>query len=296
MEALVLALALAATASPDKAGKARIPWSRDYVQSYTQAEERGAPLLIHFRGENCGTRSVPTAIEEGTRPVHATDLNDCDLMEQEVWEADRIARATERFVPVLVDGGDQKLNVRYQVIVSPTTLITDPWGNEMFRVSGYLDPDKVDRLLKAIPTDFSSLRPSAVKLRERSDDVKALLGAAAYYEGHGLRQVSERLYEKAFGSPALDADLAARRQVAISRGLNLLLMGRDKDAAGVFQKALAEAPEGPGADAILLGLVNAHLQGSRRKEAEAALKSLEKGWPGSPYAARARQNFEGAKK
>jgi hypothetical protein len=280
-----------------------LAWSRDYDRAYVEAAERQAPLLIHFRGANCGSRSAPGAAEQRdaagmaggiTRPLHDTELNDCDLMQKDVWEDGVVTQAAARFVAVLADGGDQKLNVRYQVVVNPTTLVTDPWGNEIFRVTHYLEREKMARLLQAIPADFAPLAPFGRALRDNSHDLPALIGAAAYYQGQRLPQVSERLYEKAGASPQAAADLAVRRQVAIARGLNLLLMGKDKDAAGVFDKALGEAPTGAGSDALLLGLVNAHLQGGRRKEAEAALKTLEKGWPGSPYAARARQNFEAA--
>lgn len=285
--------------------KPKLQWSRDYEQAFTQAEERRAPVLIHFRGQNCGTRGAPGAMEDRggagmaggiTRRQTGADLTDCDLMEQEVWETERIARSAQRFLPVLADGGDQALNVKYQVIVNPTTLVTDPWGNEMFRVAGYLEPDKMDRVLNAVPKDFTALTPWARALRQDGSNPKALVGAAGYYESQGLRQVSERLYDKALSAPTISTDLPARRQVVIARGLNLLMMGRDKDAAGVFQKELSQDATGGGSDALLLGLVNAHLQGGRRSDADAAVKALEKSFPDSPYTARAKQNVQAAKK
>lgn len=299
MPMLVAALLAFVMPAPFPGGK--LAWSRDDDAAYAQAGERRAPLLIHFRGPNCGRRNAPGATDDraGTgqssgmsRPALGGELNDCDLMQQAVWENHAVSEAAARFVAVLADGGDQKLNVRYQVVVNPTTLIADPWGNEIFRVAHYLEPDKMTRLLQAIPTDFAPLAPWGRALQKDGNDIEALMGAAGYYQGQRLLQVSERLYEKAGATPAASAALSVRRQVAIARGLNLLLMGRHKDAAGLFDRALGEAPTGAGADALLLGLVNAHLQGGRRKEAAAALETLEKGWPGSPYAARARQNFD----
>src|SRR6185295_8362029 len=131
-------------------------------------------------------------------------------------------------------------------------------------------------------------------LRQDPTNLRALVGAAGYYESQRLRQVSERLYEKALGTPAA-SDAAARRQLAIARGLNLLMMARDKDAAGVFQKEIDQAPGGAGTDALLLGLVNAHLQGGRRKEAEAVLRLMQSSYPESPYTARAKQNVDAKK-
>lgn len=297
--AVGVALALPALLA---AGPAKLEWSRDYARSFADAEESRRPVLIHFRNGNCGGRSTPGATEERagsghaegiSRPLHITERNDCDLMQQDVWEADRVARAAERFVRVLVDGGDQALNVRYQVVTLPTTLVTDPWGNEMVRMAGYLEPDKMERILSVTGLDFSALTPWARMLKENGADLKGLMGAAAFYEGQGLRQVSERLYEKA---QAAAPDPIVRRQASLARGLNLMIMGRGADAARVFGSALEEGPDEPGADALLLGLVNAHLTAGKRKDAEKAYAQLSRQFPESPYARRARENLEAAKK
>ena len=82
-----------------------------------------------------------------TRPLHDTELGDCDLMQQDVLENVMVVELTRRYVPVLVGPGDETLNTRYQVIVNPTTLFLDPWGNEIFRVSGYLERAKFSRII-----------------------------------------------------------------------------------------------------------------------------------------------------
>jgi tetratricopeptide (TPR) repeat protein len=295
---LVLAFVLAAGAGKGP----EIAWSKDYTRAFAEAEERRAPLLVHFRGANCGRTTVPGATESRggsrgagiTRPLHDTELGDCDLMQQDVLENAVVVEMARRYVPVLVGPGDETLNTRYQVIVNPTTLFLDPWGNEIFRVSGYLERAKFSRILQAVPTDFAPLAAAGRALREKPDDVETLTAVAAFYESKGLRQVSERLYERALAGPP--ADLPARRQTAIARGLNLLLMGKAKEAGSVFAKALAEAPDGPGSDALLLGIVNAELEAGRRKEAEASYRRLQQAFPASPYTARAKQNLEAAKK
>src|SRR5262245_29894967 len=45
------------------AAGAQIEWSKDYTGAFAQAQERGAPLLVHFRGANCGHPSPPGAID-----------------------------------------------------------------------------------------------------------------------------------------------------------------------------------------------------------------------------------------
>ena len=193
-----------------------IAWSKDYTRAFAEAEERRAPLLVHFRGANCGRTTVPGATESRggsrgdgiTRPLHDTELGDCDLMQQDVLENVMVVELTRRYVPVLVGPGDETLNTRYQVIVNPTTLFLDPWGNEIFRVSGYLERAKFSRILQAVPTDFAPLAAAGRGLREKPDDLAALAAVAAFYESQRLRQVSERLYERAQAAPAAAGDRA----------------------------------------------------------------------------------------
>src|SRR5262249_1406904 len=79
----------------------------------------------------------------------------CERLQAAAGETPAVASLTERFVPVVRDGGDTTLETRYQAVRMPTTLILDPWGNEIFRVTGYLERDKMARVLQAIPADFA---------------------------------------------------------------------------------------------------------------------------------------------
>jgi hypothetical protein len=282
-------LALLAMAGPG------VSWTRDYTQAFADAEEQRRPVLLFFRAECGGGNAPQNPIVTG--PIqHQEGLSDCDLMQSDVWESPETLKAVERYVPVLVDGGDRTLQVRYQAIRMPTTLVTDPWGNEVFRTSGYISRDKMIRILEAVPRDFTGLATAGQTLKANPTDFGALVSAARFYEGASLPQVSDRLYAAALAAPGA-ADLAARRQAVISRGLVLMSrLSRAAEAADLFEKELAAAPDGPGSDALLLGLVNARLTQGKRKEAEAAVKRLEEKFAGSPYTARARQNLAAAGK
>src|SRR5438128_1670792 len=120
---LLLSLALA-----DPAPAARVQWDRDYTRAYAEGSERVAPILMFFSGNACGVTSNPGATESRPGagkvagidlPMHDTELNDCDLMQKDVWEATGVVAASQRFERVLVDSGDQTLSVKYQVIVNP---------------------------------------------------------------------------------------------------------------------------------------------------------------------------------
>jgi len=281
-------------------------WTRDYTRAFADAEEQRRPVLIFFRN-NCGGGNVPTNPLDVTRsaprggssggPIeHQEGLSACERMQDDIWENAAVVPLTERFEAVLRDGGDTTLESRYQAVRMPTTLITDPWGNEVFRITGYLERDKMARILQAVPKDFAGLAAAGRTLRANPTDFGALVAAAQFYEGAGLPQVTERLYAAALASPGA-SDVAARRQAVIARGLNLMgAMNRAEEAAALFEKEIAAVPDGPGTDALLLGLVNARLAQNRRADAEAAEKQLEQRFAGSPYTARAKQLVAGAKK
>jgi len=273
-----------------------IPWTHDYTKAFADAEEQRRPLLLFFR-YNCDRAHTPiNPVAVGGPIEHQEGLSPCERMQEDVWENAAIVTAAERYLPVIVDSGDQTLQVRYQAVRMPTTLVTDPWGNEVFRSTGYLDREKMARILGAVPRDFTPLTPAGQTLKANPTDFGALVSAARFYEGASLPQVSDRLYAAALAAPGA-TDVPARRQAVISRGLILMSrLNRAEEAASLFEKELAAAPDGPGSDALLLGLVNARLTQGKRKEAEAAVKQMESRFAASPYTARAKENLAGTRK
>jgi len=268
---------------------ASIPWTRDHPDAFRQARERRRPILLQFTGPGCGARSAPGTVDSLGRPVHETSLTDCERMQADVWENATIAERAARFEPVLVDGGDPELRVRYQVVRMPTVLLADPWGNEVLRFTGYHPPEPVVKALGAMPEDFASLEPHARVLQEDPADAAALVGAARFWEGVGLRQVTERLYDLALATGHWKDDPKGRREVVVARGVNLMRMQRNKDAAKLFEDALGEDPAGAGSDALLYGLLAARLQDGNLKAARAAYQDLQQRFPSSAYTQRAGQ-------
>jgi len=270
-----------------------IPWSRDVASASLQAEEKKRPLLLFFRADCGGGNRPQNPIGAGGPIQHQEGLSPCDLMQQDVWENAVVIQAAERFTPLLIDGGDQTLAVRYQVVRIPTTLVTDPWGNEILRVSGYFERPRTVHLLEAIPRDFTRLAAAARALRANGADFRALIAAAAFYQEEHLPQVVEHYYGLALATPRAAVPLETWREAVVARGLNMLAGLKDAGgAAGVFEAELSAGPDQPGADMLLLGVVNARLQQGKRAEAQAAVRVLEQKHPGSPYTERARQNLD----
>ena len=263
---LILASALASADRP------AIPWRLDSPQAFADAEAQGKPALLRFL-TGCTRAANPGATDELGRSVHGSDTPDCDLMEQDLWSHPDVIAVVQRFVPVQTGQmSDQTLNVRYNV-VKPTIVFTDPWGNEIVKLVGYIPRDRLLRILGAIPTDFTRLRGAALALRQDREHFAALAAAASFYEAAGLREFADRYYQQAQASPDTRADATARRTTVIAQGMNLMQMGKHAEAADVFARELRQVPDGPLADALLLGQVMARCSGAGRKRRSAPSRS-----------------------
>jgi len=304
-----LALVLLLCAAFPAAAADKIPWIRDEARATADAGERRGPVMILFTSTNCGGRAVAgdaarAAAGGGVVGVKQDFQDRCELLEEDVLSRPDVLLAVARFVPLLSDEGllpgakidpqGRSLNRRYQVGTIPTVLFADPWGNEIIRLVGRIPKDAFLRVANAIPADFAPIEKAGRLLRDEAQNASALVANAAFYQERGLLPVSERLYEQALGTSALQADAATRRQVVIARGLNLMRMGKPRDAARLFEKTLAKAPDGPASDALLFGWLTAESQDGRAKQAREIYGRLAQRFPDSPYAARAKQNLEAA--
>jgi thiol-disulfide isomerase/thioredoxin len=287
--ALVLTLA-PCLAAPAWAG---IPWELDHDKAFARAQEERRPILIYFMGSPCGKVRQIGEMDTLGRVVHGDHRTDCELLEEDVWSKPDVADALVRFVAVLTGDSQQvMLNRRYEVATVPTILFADPWGNEIVRLVRYTPKDRILQLAQAVPPDFTDLQPAAMALSRDPQRLEAWLLAAAFYEKQNLRAISERYYEKALHTEAARADAAGRRGARIARGTNLLLMGRAAEAAGVFEQARAEAPEGPQSEVLLLGLVMAQHQSGRAADAKKTFEELKERFPDSPYTRKAEESLK----
>ena len=295
----------------------RIAWQRDHGAAYGSAAEERRPILVHFRSDHCeriapgmggaaiggteASRRGGAIVAEAPRsggasgPTIRDEMNDCDRMEELVWSNPAVIAAAARCVPVLSgDTSERTLVRRYEVASMPTTLVADPWGNEMFRAIHFVEPGRMARLLTALPADFSALEPAARALQANPRDAPALEKAAAFYEAEKLREVAELYYEKLTLTEAAKKDAVLRRRVAVARGTNLLRIGKQTDAARVFRDTFEDAPDGAQGEAVLFGWMMAELQQGRLKEAERPYQELVKRFPDSRYTARAKENMAAA--
>lgn len=276
--AFAAVLQLASGASP-------IPWMRDHDAAFRAAEERRAPLLVQFSSASC-----PGTIVGQAASALNDEVSDCDRMEERVWSRDDVKAAAARYVPLLTgDTSDRTVTRRYEVATLPTTLIADPWGNEIVRLVHFVEAPRLVRILSALPADFAGLEPVGRALRERPDDPSLLVQAAAFYEGARLFEFAEKQYERAWRNEGARKDRGLRQRLGVARGTNLLRMGKASEASRAFRDAAEEAPSEPQADVALFGWMMAELQQGRRKDAEKPYELLLARHPSSRYTGRAKE-------
>jgi hypothetical protein len=291
MTVVALVVAAALTAADETAP---IRWRQDIPQALTEAEEHGRPLLVRFQGTPCGRWILPGERDALGRRVQGDYITDCDRMENEVWSHASIMRAAARFVPVLTTL--RTLNDRYNVVTSPTVIFADPWGNEIVRLVGYTRREVVERVLEAVPNEFSAAEGPGRALQRDPHDATAFARLARFYESAGLREFADRFYERALLTDAVRLDGSERRRLVVARGTNLLGVGKAAEAADLFRKEAESEKRADLGDVLLFGWMMAELRQGRLKDAERPFNELVRRFPASRYAARAKENMEAARR
>lgn len=97
-----------------------IAWADEYPTGKQLAAQSGKPMILFFTGKWC----VP-----------------CRIMKRTIWADDQVESVVNAgFTPILIDvgepGGALEALERYEVYVTPTTIIADAEGNILEQVQG----------------------------------------------------------------------------------------------------------------------------------------------------------------
>ena len=108
-----------------------IAWADEYPAAQRLAEQSGKPMILFFTGNWC----VP-----------------CRIMKRTVWADDEVESVVNAgFTPLLIDVGEPGASSdalkRYNVYVTPTTIIADAEGNVLEQVQGAMSKSEFLALL-----------------------------------------------------------------------------------------------------------------------------------------------------
>jgi thiol-disulfide isomerase/thioredoxin len=251
------------------AASAAIPWETKLDRASAAARESNQPMLIEFWAVWC----------EG-----------CKEMDRDVYASERIASAMRKVRAVKVDiDREPALARKYEISGTPTLLVTDSFGRELFRYAGALPHDRMLQLLDALPADVSRINALSAALAAKKDDFAALSGLGRELREAAFYRSSSEYYGRALRTRDGRRVGDARTRILVAMERNALELRLFVDAARLCEQALNEVrgrPEEPG---VLLDLGRSLLGQARMAEGRRVLQDLVTRHADTPAAAQARQ-------
>jgi thioredoxin-like negative regulator of GroEL len=265
--ARIAAFAVAALALVSvRTAHGEIRWETKLARASAAAVKTNQPMLVEFWATWCTV---------------------CEAMDREVYADPRIAEAMTRIVPVRLDiDREPDLSRKYGISATPTLLLTDSFGNELFRFTGSLPLDRMVQLLGELPADVTRINQLAAALARKKDDFEALDGLARELRAGGFYRASTQYYDRALHTRDGRA-AGARGDILVAMGRNALDLHAFADAARCFDQALREFPGRPSEPDVMLGLGQALLAQQKTAEARQVLQALVDRHTGAPAAAEA---------
>jgi thioredoxin-like negative regulator of GroEL len=261
------ALVAALVAEPARAS-AEIRWETNLSRARAAALGANKPMLLEFWSATCAP---------------------CKIMDDEVFSDARVAEAMNKLLPVRVDMDKQPDTARkYDVSGTPTLLVTDSYGNELFRFTGLLMVDPVLQLLRELPGDVTRINRLSARLAEDKNDFAALEALGVELRSASLYRSSNEYLSRAIRTRATSVQADARAGVLWAMGRNHLELREFEAAARVLERYLRDFPGRPAEPDVMLGLGRAFAGQNKKGEARSMLQSLIARHPGAPAAAEAR--------
>ena len=268
---LALAVVPAVTLHASPADQVR--WETNLDEASASARKANRPMLLEFWSVTC---------------------EPCKVLDEDVFPDERIGAAIMKLHPVRVDVDKQPdVARRYSVNGTPTLLLTDSYGTELFRYTGLLPTDRMLQLLSELPTDVSKFNELSQALARNKDDFAALAALGRELRRDGFYRASNRYLERAIRARATPAQKGDRSDILVGMGRNYFELKEFEKSAATFERYLKEFPGSPAEPEVMLGLGWALQAQNKAPEARQVLQSLTAKYPGSRAAADAARLLAG---
>lgn len=260
--------------------KKAIDWQTNFNEAIELAKEHRKPVMIDFWASWCSP---------------------CRKMNLEVWPDIEVIALSRKFVCISVDVDRNKnLASKYGIRAIPSLIFTDSLGKETKKRVGYvraknLIPLMLRLLMKAYPSDFSSVNKWNAILKKDSKNFEGLFGVAEFYSQLGVFNLSNRYYKRALKAKEAKQNPEVKEDLMLKIGLNYLKIEKYKDAWKTFEKCRKEVQNGKWPDKILLGQIIAHLGQGKIVDAEETFARLQSQYPDSPAVQQAAKIMQKAK-
>jgi thioredoxin-like negative regulator of GroEL len=265
--AIVIAAAFIRSAGVAAAPEVR--WETRIERAAAISRETGKPILVEF---------------------WATWCDACKAMDEHVYSDPDVAAAMEKLLPVRIDVDRAPSDARrYGVSATPTLVVMDAAGGELFRFTGSISRGPLLELMRELPTDISRINRLALTLAANKSDFATLDALARELRQNALYVASSHYYDRALQTDDAKRDPAVRARTLSSVGENYAALKRPDQAAAAFERALREARGLPEEAPIMLSLARAQIANGRTRDAQQTLDDVVRRFKGTAAAARAKQ-------
>ena len=217
--AVAILMVATVVVSPSIAG-ADVRWQNDLKQASSAALQSNRVMLLEFWSASCGP---------------------CESMDATVFPDERVVSAMNRVVPVRVDiDADPGTMRKYEVPGTPTLLVADSYGNELFRYTGMLTRDQMLRFLEELPADVATINQLSAALARKKDDLPTLRAL-----GHELRsakfyRASNIYFARALRTRAAEQQPDARADILLTAGKNYLALKEPGEAIRLLERCIKD--------------------------------------------------------
>jgi periplasmic divalent cation tolerance protein len=247
--------------------QAGIHWLRSLPVALQQARQWKKPVLAYFglRGEKLSTQ-----FEEGV------------LADKSVVDA------AQEFVCVRLSLEDAR---RHDVRGAPTILVLDGRDNEMLRVGGLIEKDKLLAKLANVQQGKMTFLQARRQAMQHRDDVPANWRVAETYLEEGREDLAEPFLRNVINADESN-QYGYTDNALFALGFVLGKRGQHAQSAYCLQQLLAKWPEFKDKDKVLYCLGLSQLALGQRDQGRATLEKLVAEFPGSATVQSARRALE----
>jgi tetratricopeptide (TPR) repeat protein len=256
-----------------------ITWLRNFEDSKREALFQTKLILIFFERNS---------LEDGYK------------METETWNQEEIINLSKEFICLRIDMqqwkslADQydRIRTRFRVDVVPTTIITDPLGNEFYHEEGFVHAADLQKVMKALPRNLFSVYQAIKMLDAQPNSISSKINVGIAYHRIRVAHISNKLLEEVIGSDTLKRNPTLEENVETYRAINYQLLGEIQKSINLFEILLDRFPHEEKQPVHLYYLAKLYLQDFNETQAKKYLRILQRQFPNHTYTKQAEDLFK----